>query len=220
MSRCDRTAAAIDKAIANMGPDKAAANEKCRTDPRFGTGYHADNFKRDGSFSCVPNQATANAWCEQHNQGTGWFAKGIRRDGSFNCDRSAAAERADAEADCRRQHGDRLIRVFKSGNQWRCEYKSDRMVAEENCRRQFGNRLIRVFRQGGQWRCEYRTGTAQGNTRRCPPGFTLLNNGTCVDLRGIGSALEGISKALGSGNGRGRSQSRECPEGYNPYGCN
>ncbi|MCB1376928.1 MAG: hypothetical protein KDK89_00950 [Alphaproteobacteria bacterium] len=128
---CDSTAAAIDKTVADiqqqiaeaeMRERNANANATCQRD--YGNGYHVSQFLPDGRFYCAPDQATADAWCRGHNTGPGWFAQGIRLDGGFDCRQSEEGQRAAAEEFCRRQHGDRLIRVYKKDGQWWCEHQT------------------------------------------------------------------------------------------------
>ena len=121
-------------------------NEKGKVEGLIG--YVRRNFQEDGRFFCIPNKAAADAWCRDNNEGSGWSASAIKADGRHGCNQSTAGQRADAMADCRRQHGDRLIRVFKSNGEWRCEYQTERASAEEDCRREYGNRLIRVYKSG------------------------------------------------------------------------
>jgi len=62
------------------------ANAECDR-AKSGTGYIATNFKDNGSFDCMPNQATANMLCDELNSGS-WVPIRINRDGSVHCNPS------------------------------------------------------------------------------------------------------------------------------------
>ncbi|MCL4764734.1 MAG: hypothetical protein KJZ80_00695 [Hyphomicrobiaceae bacterium] len=103
-------------------PTQAAADAWCVA--RNGQGHVATNIDSRGGFACLPGKKTADAWCNANNPGSGWYAGPIRADGSYDCLLSQAGQRAAAEADCRRQHGDRLIRVYKRNGQYWCEHQT------------------------------------------------------------------------------------------------
>jgi len=62
---------------------KVAANTNCQD--KYGSGYSVSKPLADGSYYCIPDKATANAWCAQNNQGSGWYARNIRARGGFDC---------------------------------------------------------------------------------------------------------------------------------------
>lgn len=99
------------------------ADEDCAT--KFGGGWTSGPPDEKGAYYCrPPNKTAANQWCEENSEGSGWVAGDIADNGSFKCLPSYARQRSAALADCRRQHGSRLIKVFRSKGNWYCSYRS------------------------------------------------------------------------------------------------
>jgi len=71
---------------------QAAAEADCRS--QYGSGYRAGGLADDGSYFCLPDQATANAWCNANNQGSGWVAGKVRYNGAFDCRLNEAGRNA------------------------------------------------------------------------------------------------------------------------------
>jgi hypothetical protein len=101
-------------------PTQSTADAWCRS--KNGAGYRAASIDERGGFNCLMDKAAADAWCSEHNSGSGWSAGEMQPDGSYACLQSESGQRAAAEADCERQHGKRLIRVYRSKGQYWCEY--------------------------------------------------------------------------------------------------
>ncbi|MEC9368385.1 MAG: hypothetical protein VX871_06790 [Pseudomonadota bacterium] len=97
----------------------AEANADCER--RAGAGYFA-RMQDDGRYICMPTKAAADDWCRRKNSGSGIHAGPIRADGGFDCLQSAQGERADADADCRREYGNRFRRLVRQNGEWLCEY--------------------------------------------------------------------------------------------------
>jgi len=92
---------------------------------QFGSGWTAGPADDKGSFYCrPPNETAANQFCEAHNEGSGWVAGEVQANGAFACLPSYARQKSAALADCRQQHGSRLIKVYKYKDQWYCSYRT------------------------------------------------------------------------------------------------
>lgn len=115
----------------------ATATAFCKKDARKRGKIHARvEFKSDGSYNCyncnrgyrpsgaacIPTQRTANSWCNANNAGSGWRARNIRRDGTFDCRQTGRAARRTAIANCRRQYGQRYLRVERQNGQYVCRF--------------------------------------------------------------------------------------------------
>ena len=118
-------------------PTQATADAWCVN--KYGAGTSAANIDTRGGFVCNTGKEAADAWCQKNNTGSGWYAGEIRADGSYDCHLSEEGQRAVAEADCRNQHGNRLIRVYKRKGQYWCEYQR----TTRNARRRNPNRRRR-----------------------------------------------------------------------------
>jgi hypothetical protein len=114
-------------------PTQEAADAWCSN--RNGVGHIAVDINERGGFACRPTKETADAWCQSNNSGSGWYAGSIKPDGTYSCHMSEGAQKASAEADCRKKYGGRLIRVYKSKGQYYCEYRRQQ-VARAKPRRQ------------------------------------------------------------------------------------
>jgi pimeloyl-ACP methyl ester carboxylesterase len=88
----------------------ALHNTQCET--VNGPGWSFTKMANDGkNLTCVPNQAAANAYCDEVNKTTGMTARNIKSDGSMDCQKDRAQLVREAEAECRDQFGTRFIRV-------------------------------------------------------------------------------------------------------------
>lgn len=106
-------------------PDRCiqfASNAHCQS--TIGAGWTAGPPDDKGQYYCrPPSKAAANRWCEDHNEGSGWTAGAVASNGSFGCFPSYARQKNAALDDCRRQHGSRLIRVYRVDGQWYCSFQ-------------------------------------------------------------------------------------------------
>lgn len=92
---------------------------------QYGGGWTAGTVDDKGNYFCrPPNEDAANQWCEENNEGSGWVAGEVQANGSFGCYPSYARQKSAALADCRQQHGSRLIKVYKYKGQWYCSYRT------------------------------------------------------------------------------------------------
>jgi hypothetical protein len=80
-----------------------ARQDRCRRD--HGAGYAPGKPDAGGTYYCIPNQATADAWCNANNPGSGWKAAKITAKGAFVCNKSPKQQQADNNASCRQQYG-------------------------------------------------------------------------------------------------------------------
>ena len=62
---------------------RVAADADCLA--RRGSGYSAGTISADGTYTCLPDKQTANAWCNSNNAGSGWHATKVQPDGSYDC---------------------------------------------------------------------------------------------------------------------------------------
>ena len=155
LTSCDSTVAAIDKAIVAMAAgavpsaeDKiAAATANCRRD--YGSGYRAGDQLPDGRYYCVPDQAAANAKCDQLSQGPGHEAFDIKNDGTFSCRMGKVA----ADNWCRAQRGSGWYAVFNDDRS-RVTCYPDRNARNAQCAREFGaGWRAGDLRRDGRWTC-------------------------------------------------------------------
>ena len=58
-------------------------NANCRN--QSGRGYYAGPRDKQGNYYCLPDKATANAWCRNNGGGSGSYAGKIQRNGGFKC---------------------------------------------------------------------------------------------------------------------------------------
>ncbi|MEM7069631.1 MAG: hypothetical protein AAF478_12190 [Pseudomonadota bacterium] len=79
----------------------AQRNRTCRQ--KFGSGYYSGPTDKNGQYFCIPNQQTANNWCNSNNPGSGYEAYNISTKGGFECRRNRETFRRNARADCKRQ---------------------------------------------------------------------------------------------------------------------
>ncbi len=199
LTSCDSTVAAIDKAIAGMqsaaaasAEDKiAAATASCRRD--FGGGYRAGVPLPDDRYSCVPDQATANAKCDQLNNATGYEAINIKNDGSFGCRMGKVA----ADNWCRGQRGAGWYAQFNKDRS-RVTCYPDRNARTAQCVTQFGaGWRAGDLRADGRWTCygpRRQTTTPRPQPGvQCPPGQIPTESGGCLNLGGI---MEGIGASV------------------------
>ncbi len=99
------------------------SNRQCAD--QFGGGWTAGPADEKGQIFCrPPSEAAANHWCEEHNEGSGWVAGEVQANGWFGCYPSYGRQKSAAFADCRQQHGSRLIKVYKYKGQWYCSYRT------------------------------------------------------------------------------------------------
>ncbi|MEM8645009.1 MAG: hypothetical protein AAGF86_01575, partial [Pseudomonadota bacterium] len=90
-----------DRQARERADQLAGRRAQCEKD--HGAGYYPGEPDANGSFYCLPTQATANRWCNENNPGSGWKAKGITSTGTYDCVQNRRQRVAAARADCRQQ---------------------------------------------------------------------------------------------------------------------
>jgi hypothetical protein len=201
LTTCERTVAAIDKAIAGMtstapsvAEQIAAATAACQRE--YGNGYRAGDQLPDGRSYCVPDQATANAKCNEMSKGPGHEAFNIKSDGTFSCRMGKVA----ADNWCRAQQGAGWHAVI-SKNRSRVSCRPDANARTVQCVQQLGAgwRAGDLRRDGG-WNCygprqQVTTPRAQPDVK-CPPGHIPTQSGGCLNLGGIMHGLRDPIRGL------------------------
>ena len=101
----------------------------------YGTGYRLGPVQSDGKAYCIPDQATADAWCNQNSKGSGWYAVNINDKGTYSCRLSPAG----ANAWCAGLHprGGWSVRQQRDGS-WTCHGPRKRVARPRGGRRRGG----------------------------------------------------------------------------------
>lgn len=180
---------------------KIAADADCKA--RHGSGYFAGSIAADGSYRCLPDKATATAWCNSNNQGSGWFATRVQPDGTYDCRRTKAAR----NAVCRKEFGSGWYAgKTDARGQFRCYMgKTARANA---CRKKYGKGWTagKLKRDGG-YNC-YPPKAKRGKTVRrktAPKTSRSANNDAAAAAAAAaiaGAIINGIVQSQGGGGSR------------------
>ncbi|MEX3011909.1 hypothetical protein [Hoeflea sp. TYP-13] len=190
----------------------ARANADCKAE--YGSGYSAGKVGEDGSFFCLPNRATANAWCNKNNKGGGWVATKVRYNGTFNCQLSKAGR----NAACRRDYGSGYYagKARKDGS-YNCYM--GKTARNTQCRSQYGagwysGKLL----SNGQFYCYPPKGA---NTARRNTPSSRNNAADAAAAAAIaGAIITGIIATQRSGGGGGNNCHRNPTTGQMHCGSN
>ncbi|MEZ5828977.1 MAG: hypothetical protein R3D30_10480 [Hyphomicrobiales bacterium] len=149
---------------AQKGGEENTGGSSCKA------GYNPGPKAADGSFYCIPTQATANAWCAS-NAGSGYYAVNIKSDGSHRC----MPTKSKANADCQKANPGRkgIYGQINADGSVACKQtttasKSETIAAANAaCQRSNNNRNARASKYlgNGQWSC-YIPGQQKTVTRR------------------------------------------------------
>ncbi len=151
--------------------ERKVADRKTTCLKQNGKGYYPGPVAADGTYYCLPTKATANAWCNANNKGKGWKAGKIGARGGYNCNKSAKQQKAENNANCRRQYG-RGYYAGKANKKGVYYCRPTRKTAHAWCRKRNGRGAYAgKVRRNGSFNCyrKNQAGTPKKKARRTPP---------------------------------------------------
>ncbi len=193
-----------------VAKDDVAKEEKAEGECKAGSTPGAKTA--DGKVYCVPTQATADAWCNDHNPGTGYHAVNIKSDGSHGC----LPTKAKANSECRAANpGHKGIYGHINANgavQCKQTTKAAKQeaaaAANAACQHTNRNKNARAgkYLGNGQWSC-YIPGQKRTVTRRQQPGVSAADIARGAAI--AGSIINQMQGRSGGGHRRGGGGCRE-----------